>query len=175
MPAKLPMVAKLSMNAYGFSSAVALAAVTALSLIPMSSAHAEPAVSPAAQIRDRSSASAERAVSPAAAQIRYMNGGIGEEQADLMRQMSAEFPVRFTFSQHNPEHNTDEFVADVRLRVVDEAGRAVLDLVGQGPIFLLSLPNGMYTVEAEHEGQVKTRRFRLVGNRRQEIGLSWPG
>jgi hypothetical protein len=140
----------------GLLSAVAVGVFTALSLLPISSAVAQ------------------RDVSTPPGDVRYMNGGIGEEQADLMRQMSTEFPVRFTFSRHNPEHNTDEFVADVRLRITDSGGRTLLDLLGQGPIFLLSLPNGTYTVDAEHGGQVKTRRFQVT-DRRQEIGFSWPG
>ena len=80
------------------STAVAIGAFTALSLLPVSPADAQ------------------RIMSTPSGEIRYMNGGFGEEQADLMRQMSSEFPVRFTFSRHNAEHNTDEFVADVRLR-----------------------------------------------------------
>ena len=114
-------------------------------------------------------------VVPAAGQMGYLNGGIGEEQADLMRDMSSQFPVRFTFSRHNGTHNTDEFVADVRLRVVDSAGQTVLNLAQQGPIFLLRLPEGAYTVEAEHNGELKSRRFQVVSGRHQEIAFSWAG
>ena len=114
-------------------------------------------------------------VLPRQGQMGYLNGGVGEEQADLMRDMSSHFPVRFTFSRHNGTHNTDEFVADVRLRVVDSAGRTVLNLTGQGPIFLLRLPEGSYSVEAEHNGEVKTRRFQVVGGRHQDIAFSWAG
>jgi hypothetical protein len=112
---------------------------------------------------------------PAAGQMGYLNGGIGEEQADLMRDMSSQFPVRFTFSRHNGTHNSDEFVADVRLRVVDSAGQTVLNLAQQGPIFLLRLPEGAYTVEAEHNGELKSRRFQVVSGRHQEIAFSWAG
>jgi hypothetical protein len=112
---------------------------------------------------------------PAAGQMGYLNGGIGEEQADLMRDMSSQFPVRFTFSRHNGTHNTNEFVADVRLRVMDSAGHTVLNLAQQGPIFLLRLPEGAYTVEAEHNGELKSRRFQVVSGRHQEIAFSWAG
>ena len=105
----------------------------------------------------------------------YLNGGIGEEQAALMRDMSRQFPVRFTFSRHNGTHNTDEFLADVRLRVVDGTGQTVLSLAQQGPIFLLRLPAGTYSVEAEHNGEVKSRRFEVVSGRHQEIAFSWAG
>lgn len=112
---------------------------------------------------------------PRQGEMGYLNGGFGEEQADLMRDMSSQFPVRLTFSRHNGTHNTDEFVADVRLRVADSAGRTVLDLAGQGPIFLLRLPEGTYTLEAERNGDVKTRRFDVVAGRHQAIALSWAG
>jgi hypothetical protein len=112
---------------------------------------------------------------PAPGQMGYINGGVGEEQADLMRDMSAQFPVRFTFSRHNGTHNTDEFLADVRVRVVDSAGQTVLDLAQQGPIFLLRVPEGSYSVEAEHNGEVKSRRFQVLSGRHQEIAFSWAG
>ena len=112
---------------------------------------------------------------PRPGQMGYLNGGFGEEQADLMRDLSAQFPVRFTFSRHNGTHGTDEFVADVHLRIVDSGGRAVIDLRQQGPIFLLRLPEGTYSIEAERNGEVKTRKFDIVAGRHQAIALSWAG
>lgn len=114
-------------------------------------------------------------VVPQQGQMGYLNGGFGEEQADLMRDISSQFPVRFTFSRRNGTHNTDEFVADVRLRIIDSGGRTILDLPQQGPIFLLRLPEGTYSIEAERNGEVKTRRFDIVAGRRQVIALSWAG
>ena len=108
---------------------------------------------------------------PGHGEIDHLNGGIGREQADLMREMSAEYPIRMTFAERN--QGTDEFVADVHLRVTDRAGRTVLDLPGQGPIFLLQLPPGPYTVEAEHQGELKTRHFDIVPGRHDRLGFEW--
>jgi hypothetical protein len=108
---------------------------------------------------------------PRQGEVGYLNGGIGLEQADLMRDMSAQFPVRMTFSQHND--GQDEFVADVHLRVIDSRGRTVLDLPSQGPIFLLRLPQGSYAVEAEYQGEVKTHRFDVVAGRHDDLVFSW--
>ena len=110
-------------------------------------------------------------VLPRQAEIGYLNGGIGQEQAALMRDMSSQFPVRMTFSQHN--EGQDEFLADVHLRITDSRGRMVLDLPSQGPIFLLRLPPGSYAVEAEHQGEVKTRRFDVVAGRHDDLVFSW--
>jgi len=83
--------------------------------------------------------------------------------------------VRLTFSRHNGTQNTDEFVADVDIRVADSGGRTVLDVASQGPIFLLRLPEGSYALEAVRNGEMKTRRFDVIAERRQEIALSWAG
>ena len=112
---------------------------------------------------------------PRQGEMGYLNGGFGKEQADLMRDMSPQFPVRMTFTQHNGTHNTDEFIADVRLTVTDGAGQTVVNLASQGPIFLLRLPPGSYSVEAEHRGEVKTRRFDIVPGRHQELAFTWAG
>ena len=101
----------------------------------------------------------------------YLNGGIGTEQADRMRAMSADFPVQMTFAERN--QGSDEFVADVHLRVTDESGRTVIDLPSQGPIFLLQVPPGSYTVEAEHDGTVKTQRFDVAAGRHDRLGFEW--
>jgi hypothetical protein len=107
--------------------------------------------------------------------IEYINGGFGTEEADRMRALSTEFPVRLTFSRHNGTQNTDEFVADVNIRVTDSGGRTVLNVASQGPIFLLRLPEGSYAIDAEHNGETKTRRFDVVAGKRQEIAMSWTG
>jgi hypothetical protein len=92
-----------------------------------------------------------------------------------MREISAEYPVGLTFARHNGTQNTDEFIADVNVRVRNSAGQTVVAAAGQGPIFLLRVPNGTYVVEAEHNGDVKTRRIEVVAGRHQEIAFSWAG
>jgi hypothetical protein len=114
-------------------------------------------------------------VIPRPGEMGYMTGGFGEEQADLLPRMTSQFPVRMTFSRHTGTRPTDEFVADVTLRVSDSAGQTVLHLPSQGPIFLLRLPEGSYVVEAEYNGEVKTRRFDIVPGRHQELTFNWAG
>lgn len=103
--------------------------------------------------------------------IDYLNGGIGTDEADRMRAMSREYPVQMTFAERN--QGADEFVADVHLRVADSRGRTLVDLPDQGPIFLLQLPPGAYTVEAERRGDVKTQRFDVAPGRHDRLGFEW--
>jgi hypothetical protein len=103
--------------------------------------------------------------------IDYLNGGIGTEEADRMRQMSAEYPVQMRFAERN--QGQDEFVADVHLRVIDARSVTLVDLPNQGPIFLLQVPPGSYTVEAERQGDVKTRHFDVSPGRHDRLGFEW--
>ena len=112
----------------------------------------------------------EAAVTPPT-DVQYLNGGIGKEQADRMRGVSAQYPVAMTFTERN--QGLDEFVADVHLRVMDSHGDTLLDLASQGPIFLLRLPQGEYSVAAEHRGDVKTQRFDVVAGHRDKLVFSW--
>ena len=139
---------------------LALAVLIVIGAIAQTNVLAQPRVAPAL---------------PDNARIEYINGGFGTEEADRMRALSTEFPVRLTFSRHNGTQNTDEFVADVNIRVTDSGGRTVLNVASQGPIFLLRLPEGSYAIEAQHNGETKTRRFDVVPGKRQEIALSWTG
>lgn len=120
------------------------------------------------------SATALAQVAPAslrASGIDYLNGGIGTEEADRMRQIGADYPVQMTFAERN--QGADEFVADVHLRVVDGRGVTLVDLPDQGPIFLLQVPPGHYVVEAEHRGDVKTQRFDVAPGRHDRLGFEW--
>jgi len=103
--------------------------------------------------------------------VDYLNGGIGSEQADRMRAMSSDYPVQMTFAERNQDMN--EFVADVHLRVTNERGNVVVDLPDQGPIFLLQVPPGAYTVEAAHQGDVKAQRFDVAPGHHDRLGFEW--
>ena len=88
--------------------------------------------------------------------VSYVNGGIGKEEADAIRAESSRYPVEMQFVRIN--NGAEEFVADVAIRIADRAGRVVLDLPGQGPVFLVNLHDGEYTIDLEHNGQLQNRR-----------------
>ena len=104
--------------------------------------------------------------------VSYMNGGIGKEEADEMRAQAPRFPVELQFVRIN--NGNEEFVVDVAIRIADRAGRVVLDLPGQGPMFLVNLPDGEYTIDLENDGEVKTRHVLVSHNSRpQKLAFVW--
>lgn len=104
--------------------------------------------------------------------VSYMNGGIGKDEADAMRAAASRFPLELQFVRRADGH--EEFVTDVAIRIADRAGRVVLDLPGQGPVFLVNLPDGEYTLDLEHDGQRQTRRVAVGrGSSHQKLAFVW--
>ena len=103
----------------------------------------------------------------------FMNGGITKEEADLMRAQAPRYPLEITLARRGEAAGHNDFVADAQLRVVDSSGRVVLDRADTGPIFLASLPDGTYTVEATYAGQTKSQRIQVSGGRHAQVTFLW--
>ena len=104
--------------------------------------------------------------------VSYMNGGIGKDDADAMRAEASRFPLELQFVRRTDGH--EEFVADVAIRIADRAGRVVLDLPDQGPVFLVNLPDGEYTFDLQHAGQIQTRRVVVShSSPHQKLAFVW--
>lgn len=99
----------------------------------------------------------------------YLNGGIGEDEADAMRGRAAEFPLRLIFAE-GPQN---VFTANVPLAIVDERGNPVLALRDAGPMLFVMLPAGRYTVIAESDGIRKTQQVTLDRGRGREVVFHW--
>ena len=87
----------------------------------------------------------------------FVTGGVGKEEADRLRAMAPEYPLELVF---------------VRLTIADEGGRVLVDQAS-GPIVLVRVPAGVYTVSAEYAGQLKTRRIAVADGRHEKVALVW--
>ncbi len=99
----------------------------------------------------------------------YVNGGIGEDEADAMRARAAEFPLRLIFAE-GPQN---VFTANIPLAIVDERGNPVFALRDAGPMLYIRLPAGRYTVIAESDGIRKTQQVTVDRGRGRDVGFHW--
>ena len=102
--------------------------------------------------------------------VAIMSGGVGKEEADAMRAAASDYPLQFTFVRNVGDR--EEFIADVRLTIADKAGHVLVDQKS-GPLVLVRLPDGIYTVSAEYAGQQKTRRVAIGEGRRESVAMVW--
>jgi hypothetical protein len=103
----------------------------------------------------------------------FVNGGITSDEADVMRQEATHYPLEITLARRGETPGLNDFVAGAQLRVIDSAGRLVVDRTDAGPIFLADLPPGSYTIEATYSGQTKTDRVQVSNAGRAQVTLLW--
>jgi hypothetical protein len=82
----------------------------------------------------------------------YLCGGIGVEESHAMRAAMKDYPLSLLFARPS-----GAYLADVDVTVKDVHGATALEMRADGPVCLVDLPAGRYTVEAASEGVTKTQ------------------
>ncbi len=100
--------------------------------------------------------------------IKYVEGGIGKDEADLMRKEGRSYPLNLMFSAGPRNH----FVSDVRVLIKD-GGKTIFEDVAEGPIYLVDLPNGKYSIEAEFRGKMVKQTALVQGKQPVRLGFHW--
>jgi hypothetical protein len=99
--------------------------------------------------------------------IEYLNGGAGEEARAAIDAERTAFPLRLVFSVASGAY----VVAD-RVDIGDAQGK-VFGVDHAGPMLLVKLPPGDYTVDASYGGRSMQRKVR-VGRESTTVNLRWP-
>ena len=60
-----------------------------------------------------------------------------------------------------------------RVTIRDSKGKTVLDIEPDGPLLLLDLVPGNYTVEAAYREQVQTRKVAIEANKHKQLVFVW--
>ena len=107
-----------------------------------------------AQLSSGSAAAPEVQHSPAG--IDYISGGAGEEDRASMAARQREFPFKLVMSASGSEY----IVAD-KLSVSSPQGELLL-VRDAGPIVMMKLQPGQYTLEATWQGKTERRQVRLT-------------
>ncbi|MDM0017119.1 carboxypeptidase-like regulatory domain-containing protein [Variovorax saccharolyticus] len=89
---------------------------------------------------------------------RYVCGGVGSDESLAMRAAMKEHPLALLFARAS-----GAYLADVDVMVRDSKGGTALSMRASGPICLVDLPAGRYTVEAASEGVTKSQVVVLEG------------
>jgi hypothetical protein len=105
--------------------------------------------------------------------ITYLSGGFDHEEALAMQAEARSYPVSLVFSAG--ERN--ESLADVKVTIKDTAGKVLLDAFSTGPIMLVKLPAGQYTISAlkSSPGAQLQRSVQVTARSEQRLDFHWPG
>jgi hypothetical protein len=93
--------------------------------------------------------------------VRYVTGGLTEEENKQMGELAARFPMHIFFSVAGP----DEPVRGVDVTLRDIRGNVLLQAKSEGPLFFVDVIGGRYTVDAEYAGKKQSQTRDLTGRR----------
>lgn len=102
--------------------------------------------------------------------VKYLTGGIGDEEKDQLRSMAGDFNVRVLLTSTN-----GEFISEAIVRVLDAGNTAVVTAQNAGPYFYVNLPPGSYKIEiTSKQGGIKTISVKAPakGSSQQQVRFS---
>jgi hypothetical protein len=108
--------------------------------------------------------------------VQYLSGGVGKEEADALKQQSADYALTLEFaSARSAEGDTSPgaYVADVKVDIRDAQGRQMLDTTSIGPLLLVRLPPGDYTIVADWNGVRKQHSVDIPDGARRHVVFMW--
>lgn len=101
--------------------------------------------------------------------VRYVSGGVGQDEREALRALENDFNLRLTFAL-----DSGSYLAGIEVRIADGDGQPVLTATSDGPIFLAALPAGRYTVAATAEGETRESSVQLGADGQRELIFRWP-
>ena len=92
--------------------------------------------------------------------VSYVSGGIGDDEETQIRGAAKEYGVLLEFAEVERGTSHGRWTSDVSVTVKSGAN-AVLSTTTDGPLMLIRLKPGSYTVEAERGGVKQTKRIEV--------------
>jgi hypothetical protein len=83
---------------------------------------------------------------------RFACGGIGSDESTAMRAAMKDHPLSLLFARAD-----GAYLAEVAVTIKDANGATALAMRASGPVCLIDLPTGRYTIEAATEGMTKSQ------------------
>ncbi|WP_194791306.1 carboxypeptidase regulatory-like domain-containing protein [Pseudomonas sp. UFMG81] len=100
--------------------------------------------------------------------IRYLQGGIGQDEANALRRTPG-YDLHITLST-GPE---GKFQSGAALDIQSAQGQPVLALQDVGPLILVQLPPGHYRVTGNADGQTVQQQVTVDGKSPARVDLNW--
>jgi hypothetical protein len=89
--------------------------------------------------------------------VTFVSGGIGQDEQQALNQMQNRYNLRLLFAVER----SGEYLADVPVRIRNQRGLTILDVVSRGPRLLVQVPPGSYQVSAELGGRPISETVRV--------------
>ena len=95
--------------------------------------------------------------------VSYLSGGIGDDEENQICDAAREYGVLLEFSEVERGSSHGRWTADVDVDI-KSGTESVLKFRTEGPLMLVKLKPGAYTVEAERKGARRAKRIEVKPN-----------
>lgn len=99
--------------------------------------------------------------------IRFVSGGVGLEERNLLEGMSKDYNLKVVFAMVS-----GNYLSDIRVVIKEPGGRMLLETVSNGPWLLADLLPGKYEIIASYKNEKKIRKVE-VGKGLQTVMFHW--
>ena len=103
--------------------------------------------------------------------IQYLTGGIGSEESDAIKADAHNWSMEITFSEIGPERA--RWVADIDFQIQNASNQVILKAVSEGPLVLVKLPKGQYTISAINSGVEVHHQVEVKTGGVQKVSIFW--
>lgn len=103
--------------------------------------------------------------------VDYLSGGVGIDESRAIHEAASSWPLKITMAEMN--NGRAVWISDAEVRIRDARSRPVLEFRSDGPLALVRLIPGRYTVEARFNGISQTRDVIIVSGTPQKIMIVW--
>lgn len=103
----------------------------------------------------------------------FISGGIGIDECKALQTEACNWSLQLMFSEIQSGSTIGAWVSDVDIKITDKDGYTVLATMTEGPLVLVNLSPGAYTLTANYLGKLAVRPFTIIEGRNQTISVSW--
>lgn len=105
--------------------------------------------------------------------ISYIGGGVGVEERQALAQWAKGFSLRIEVAL-----KSGDYLGDLRIKVLDNAGKVVLESPSDGPLMYIQLSSGRYKVEVSDPKSTglatKVREVSVSEGQQTRLFFVWP-
>ena len=101
--------------------------------------------------------------------ITFRTGGVGKDERDALLLVTKSYPLKVVLAGSGDA----PFVADATIRVLDSAGKPLVEANGAGPLLFADVPSGTYQVEASLRGQAQKKSVTVTKGKQTPVSFTF--
>lgn len=102
-------------------------------------------------------------------ELRYVTGGVGQEERSAMRSQFPETDLKVV----NLEEGSGAYMANATITIIDANGDNLLQTVSEGPWFFVDLKPGTYRIKSVVGSSEQERTIQVGSQRVREVRFRW--